>query len=597
MNKLSRFQNGIWGVFSALLSYLFVWQWCEINILGLDKQAGYFMITLLFCAMTYAGYLYLKVYKKKISILLFSFLVVFVLVTGIVLRNSNGGGVIEHFLINLLLCSVGGTLSVAYVITQLFEKIPVTIKTVAPKWSNAKYFWGCFAVIMLCWVPVFLAYYPGIFAYDVHTQVTQMNENAYTTHHPLLHTLLLRVFYRTGEAIGSYNLGVVAYVIFQTVLLAMSMSYALLYLYEKGVGKKARLVLLLFFALCPVNSILSISVTKDILFAASMLFMIIQILRFVEDENRRTSIPHNILLFFTGIVTFLLRNNARYVLIVWTCLWIIYVLRSKWKKIIKATSISLMICVLLAGKLADTAMIKALDAKDGSINEALSLPIAQISRCYFFKSAEIDQTLSTEFTALNLTPGDYGLPVIDIAKGKMQIEGQEELFFNVWKKLLKTYPLIYVDSLLYLHQGDWSLDDLSTAHVYGASMELRTGYLLTGTAMGYGVEHKSLFPALENLYEKWFSGNEYQDIPVFFNLFTPATYFWILMLCMLHAFLTGNKKVLLVGSMLLLYYGTVLLGPCTLIRYSYPIAIGAPILFALEFGRPIVKLSLKKEIK
>lgn len=594
MNRLARYQNGFFGIFSALLSYLFVWQWCEINILSLDKQAGYFLITLLFCVMTYAGYLYLKDYKKKISILLFSFLVVCVLVTGIVIRNSNGGGVMEYFLLNILLCGAGGSLTVAYVITKLFVKIPVTLENTTQKWSNAKYFWICFFVIMVCWLPVFLAYYPGIFAYDVHTQVTQMNENAYTTHHPLLHTLLLRVFYRAGEAIGSYNLGVVAYVVFQTVLVAMSMAYALMYLYEKGVGKKARFVLLLFFALCPVNSILAISVTKDILFAAGILFLIVQILRFVEDESRRKSIPHNILLFCTGIVTFLLRNNARYVLIVWTILWTVYILRSKWEKIVKITAISIMLCILLGGKLTDVSMIKALDAKDGSINEALSLPIAQISRCYFFKSAEIDQTLSTEFAALNLTPGDYGLPVIDIAKGKMQIEGQEELFFNVWKKLLKTYPLIYVDSLLYLHQGDWSLDDLSTAHVYGASMELRTGYLLTGTAMGYGVEHKSLFPALENLYEKWFSGNEYQDIPVFFNLFTPATYFWILMLCMLHAFLTGNKKVLLVGSMLLLYYGTVLLGPCTLIRYSYPLAIGAPILFALEFGRPIRKLALKK---
>lgn len=594
MKILASYKKGIYGVVAAIFAFLFVSKCSAINVLNLEKSAAYSIWSILFCVLTYVGYLYLKDYKKKISVFLFSYLFLGAFLTGFVVRNSNGGGVFEYYLFDILLGTLGGTLGVTYVVSVLLDKLQVVSEEPEKKWSTKKYFWTIFGILLISWIPVFLAYYPGIFAYDVHTQVTQMNTGEYTTHHPLLHTLLLQLFYRMGENFGSYNLGVVAYVVFQTILVAMSISYAILYLYEKGVNKTVRRILVAFFALCPVNSILAISVTKDILFSAAMLFFIIQLLRFIEEEKRRESIPCTIVLFATGVVTFLMRNNARYVLLVWTILWTIYILRSKWEKTGKIVAVLLMVGILMIGKVADTGMIKALDAEEGSINEALSLPIAQISRCYFFKSAEIDMTLQNEFEVLNLTPGDYGLPVIDIAKGKIQIEGQEELFFNVWKKLLKTYPTIYMDSLLYLHQGDWSLDDISTAHVYGASMELRTGYLLTGTAGGYGVEHKSLFPALENLYEEWFSGNGYQDILVFFNLFTPALYFWLLLVCLLHAFLTGNKKVLLVGSLLVLYYGTVLLGPCTLIRYSYPLVLSAPILAALELTRPLQKTELAK---
>lgn len=51
--------------------------------------------------------------------------------------------------------------------------------------------WVDWLILMVGWLPVLLAYYPGIFAYDASNQVTQVLTGSYSTHHPLLHTLLL----------------------------------------------------------------------------------------------------------------------------------------------------------------------------------------------------------------------------------------------------------------------------------------------------------------------------------------------------------------------------------------------------------------------
>lgn len=47
----------------------------------------------------------------------------------------------------------------------------------------------------LLWLPVFLAYYPGIYTYDVLWQMLQGSYVNYNTHYPLVHTLWLQFFY------------------------------------------------------------------------------------------------------------------------------------------------------------------------------------------------------------------------------------------------------------------------------------------------------------------------------------------------------------------------------------------------------------------
>ena len=56
--------------------------------------------------------------------------------------------------------------------------------------------------IFLAWLPVWLALYPGAFAYDAEFAYEQIRTGALTSHHPVLHTLILGNTVRLGNLSG-----------------------------------------------------------------------------------------------------------------------------------------------------------------------------------------------------------------------------------------------------------------------------------------------------------------------------------------------------------------------------------------------------------
>ena len=86
--------------------------------------------------------------------------------------------------------------------------------------NGKKVFLGAFAFILICWLPLFLAYYPGMFNFDSTGEITQINSGNYSANFPLIHTLLLGAFYRLGGLMGSYNTGIALYTIAQCAAVA-----------------------------------------------------------------------------------------------------------------------------------------------------------------------------------------------------------------------------------------------------------------------------------------------------------------------------------------------------------------------------------------
>ena len=77
-----------------------------------------------------------------------------------------------------------------------------------------------YAFILACYVPMLLITFPGSFAYDVPYQLRQVVTGQYSTHHPLLHTLLLGGLLQLGRHLGDINIGAALYTGLQMVLLA-----------------------------------------------------------------------------------------------------------------------------------------------------------------------------------------------------------------------------------------------------------------------------------------------------------------------------------------------------------------------------------------
>lgn len=92
------------------------------------------------------------------------------------------------------------------------------------------------ATMLLCWLPGYLAYYPGICAYDITIQMGQVVSGSYGTHHPLAHTLLVGLFAKLGNGLGDVNTGIALYTAFQLLCLALTFGAGIAWLRSLRVG-------------------------------------------------------------------------------------------------------------------------------------------------------------------------------------------------------------------------------------------------------------------------------------------------------------------------------------------------------------------------
>ena len=128
-------------------------------------------------------------------------------------------------------------------------KVPDSPRVIS-KYSNVL----TFVFLILCWLPVFLAVYPGFFVYDAQDEYLQVASRTFTTHHPLVHVLLLGgIICAVHKVTDSYNLGIACYIIFQMFLVAGCFTYLLSYLRRKKISRGLCFLATLYFAFFPVG--------------------------------------------------------------------------------------------------------------------------------------------------------------------------------------------------------------------------------------------------------------------------------------------------------------------------------------------------------
>ena len=85
---------------------------------------------------------------------------------------------------------------------------------------------------------------------------------------------------------------------------------------------------------------------------------------------------------------------------------------------------------------------------------------------------------------------------------------------------------------------------------------------------------------IEFLYEYLFTRNNYRNIPILHYLFQFSLYFYLFFFSFMICIMKNKKELLTIYILVLLYIGTMLLGPCALIRYAFSyIAITIPLFF------------------
>lgn len=549
------------------VGYRFLW-WAAFILIGIANTQYLFEVRL----------------RKKRMFAIPAFLFVAAQAIGYRLQTAGHTG-----LSGILLCVGIGicfTPAMAYACIRFADVLDRRLTAEDPKRprSLTKVFWGSFAIVFICWVPVFLAYYPGLFAYDVNQQISEIITGQLTNYNPLLHTLYLGGFYMLGGALGDYNMGIALAVLVQMTALAAAFAWLIRYMAMLRIPRVLGIAVLVAFALLPVHSILAISCTKDTLFTAAMLLYAIRLHQLSQDVDllaRRKWMLGTVVLI---AAICLLRNNAFFGIALSIPLAFLIVPRPKRLRLLAMVLGGLLVYGMVGQGL------RAFTQADGiNRTELVSIPSQQMARVYALYHDVFPP--SEEIIAYLPTAPNYYPYTADGVKTFAQVRkpGQMWGFIKLWGKVGLQYPVAYLDAHLLTMQGYWWLDDTTHARIYGEGLEDRQGYLLTDTKQGFGVTHTSYFPPLERLLERLFSANEYQRIPILSLLFAPSLYLWLTLFSLFRAIEQSNRVAIVISGFLLCYMLPMWFGACVLIRYVYPIMVCLPLHLFSPLERCIIE--------
>lgn len=477
---------------------------------------------------------------------------------------------------------------------RLLERLPESEQRgKAAGLSSRKLFLLGWIAIFVCWIPVFLAYYPAIMSYDFHRQSGEAVRGYiwFNSHHPLIHTFLIRVFLLLGEAVGSYEAGMAVFSLLQMLILSGVFAYSCQMILRLTKRKWPAIAAICLFALLPIHPVLALSMTKDILFTAFfLLFLLLMLELELFASKKRKKLFLSLALVLTGTLVILFRNNAVYALAVFM---VFYILWTRKKRVWIAG-----ICVLtLAGGMETKAGIQAaMHAGSGSKAEMCSVFIQQFARAGKYRASYLDEedVAIIDYYVPRELWQNYNPPLADTVKGMLAAfyfdrwKDDFPAMFRAWARIGMKCPNEYIDAFLALTSGYWFPDDVSHAEVLGWGEDTNLGLLYTFNASNIdvfdGVESRSLLPGLLKIYQKTVNGNAYYKWPVLSNLFKPAFYDGILLLVMVSLAYMRRYRKLYLCMLPFWYLMTLLLGPVVHMRYVYPIVAAAPLLLAWLFA-------------
>lgn len=472
------------------------------------------------------------------------------------------------------------------------KRFPWTQKAFSP----SKGFLYSFLVIMLGFLIPFATYYPAIMAYDVIPQLDQIRISGYTTHHPLIHTLMLSMSLKLGEILpfvsNADRAGLAIYSLLQMTVVSSCFSYVYTFFRRKGVNRYFCYFFVLCVAFYPTHGLLAVSITKDTIYA--VLVMVFAVFVWEAVTWRKTGSPaKGWFAVYTALTVLLLlfRNNSIYA-------WVLYVIvtlfwfRSKGspqnpvfrKKLCIAHGAAFVLYLLI-----NTLLIQVSGAtSDTYAREMLSVPAQQIARVAAYHEEELTAQ-DLENLSVIWNQGELPEYVPAIAdRSKRDIVGEKEVLKTLlqeWVSLGCRYPGEYGKAFLLKNKGMWYLEDTSYLNdVYSYAK----GYLQLSYPSDQQVYMEALVPGyvrhqklqfLQSVYRYFAAVDEvWRYVPPLALLMQPAFYCWALLYYCLCCIGLKKSAYLIPAVYVIALVGTLLLGPCVLTRYLYPVMLSVTVL-------------------
>lgn len=513
-------------------------------------------------------------------------------------RNAGALGNLGRFIlwtvgsyaVLLLLCTI---ISQRHVIAS---KIPF-ISSLPPKKSRQGrwYVYVFFAVVcLLDYLPYYLMYYPTWLNNDAVWQLEQVLGWAEkSNHHPYFHTWILKCFFMIGYRLsGTYTGGAAFYTFFQMLIMAMVFAFFLYQLYKRGTRTIWLVLALAFYAVLPVNAMLTICMGKDEFFTASLMLFAWMTAEFDLDEE-------GFAYFVTGLLVCLLRSNGIFIF-AGTAFFLIIdkVVRRKAAarhiadKTVSAETVSTgimpvrtVLCVaavLLCYLIYHGPILNALHVEPPDTIEGLTMPTQHVL-CAYLKGGRLTEE---EIEMIDrVVPadevGDYYNPrLFDPVKNFIRTSGNQQAiadnkweYLKLWFKVGLRNPLQYLVAEVRQTAGYWAYSVPDYEYVY-------TEYYMVDNPFEITAQRKFFTYDNELAMHDFLMG--FQDL--YNKVWSLGLSTWLMVFCI--AYMVYNRRNIMIYVPFIMMLVTLLLATPVYneFRYAYGLFAAFPMLLGYSFG-------------
>ena len=437
-------------------------------------------------------------------------------------------------------------------------------------------FWGCFLIIMLCWMPYFIVNFPGVLSYDSINQITQIEASApLNDHHPVIHTVVIGFFYSIGKKIFfSANAGVALYSMAQMAIMALVFSRLIMLLHESGLKNIYSRFVLFYFAALPLHAVYAVTMWKDILFSGFTLWFSISVYEIFVLKRQSRGIW--VQFVASGSLMALFRSNGIIIFIL--CMpFFLYVLR---KSVRKAGIIIIPLCIfmIVKGPVYHCFQVEHTD----DIVESLSIPIQHIARVVVNDADGLSQeerTLIENIAPLEDIKNTYNCRFADPMKNLIwgygtsaEIESHKWEYFKLWLVLGIKHPVQYVLAEIDATVGYWYPDEQYTV-IFSGVCENDFGIHPILDQQG----------KMHAVITGWY--DLYRSVPVLGNLFSMGTVFLITIFAVVKIIYDGQYQRILIALPSLAGWFTIMIASPmhAEMRYVYSMMLTLPLVIATAF--------------
>ncbi len=382
------------------------------------------------------------------------------------------------------------------------------------------------------WLPRLVSNFPGVIYGDSWNQIYQaIGMEHITTHHPIVHTLLLKLCLSVGSDMKK---GVAVYTIVSAAVIIYLLSYVINLMIEEDFDIRIIAMAIVIYVFFPSISMFTITITKDSWFAAFVSLFLMELYVVVVKGKKKTRYWIGLTIASMGVGLF--RKNGIYLLAFTGMYLCIYIVKHKVKMekvlLICIFAVCLHLCV-------EKSAISFLSVESGSPREMLSLPIQQMARIEkngLNTDNEMRERIDSFFRKNSDLAEAYNPLISDDAKNlfsEKQFSNREKEFVALSLRLLVEYPEETLEALMCSSFGYWYPIPINWFYVENSDKELNMEETVRKHEYPLSVNYV-YFNELKNI----------ADIDIFTSL---GMVFWLF--AGISGYLAANKRY---GEMILL---------------------------------------------